>query len=101
QHLDVRPERWFGEGRQQALQNGVERGYARKHGRGPPCPLRASCDAGKSRKVYKEPRPLCIIKIHQKICESSGTRNGLYRHSSSAAIFLASISPRGSDSSKS
>ncbi len=33
--------------------------------------LCASCDAGKSRKVYKEPRPLCIIKIHQKICESS------------------------------
>src|SRR5208283_1508838 len=60
QHLDVCPERWFGECGQQALQNGVERGYARKHGRGPPCPLRASCDAGKSRKVYKEPRPLSL-----------------------------------------
>ena len=40
QNLDVRLERWFGECWQQALQNGVERGYARKHGRGPPCPLR-------------------------------------------------------------
>src|SRR5208283_5747064 len=71
QHLDVCPERWFGECGQQALQNGVERGYARKHGRGPPCPLRASCDAGKPRKVYKEPRPLFIIKFRQKICERS------------------------------
>src|SRR5208283_1888751 len=66
QHLDVCPERWFGECGQQALQNGVERGYARKHGRGPPCPLRASCDAGKSRKVYKEPRPLSSSNSSRK-----------------------------------
>ena len=42
QHLDVRLKRRLGEYGQQALQNRVERGYARKHGRGPPCPLRAS-----------------------------------------------------------
>ncbi len=39
QHLDVRLERRLREHRQQALQNRVERGYARKHGRGPPCPF--------------------------------------------------------------
>src|SRR5208283_3926864 len=42
QHLDVRLERWLRERWQQALQYRIEREYARKHGRGPPCPLRAS-----------------------------------------------------------
>ena len=42
QNLDVGPKRRFGEHRQKALQNRVERRYARKHERGPPCPLRAS-----------------------------------------------------------
>jgi hypothetical protein len=32
-------------------------------------------DACKPRKAYKEPRPLCIIKIRQKICERSGIRH--------------------------
>ena len=42
QHLDVGLKRWLGKHGQQALQNRVERGYARKHGWGPPCPLRCS-----------------------------------------------------------
>ena len=42
QHLDVRLKRRLGKHGQQALHNRVERGYARKHGWGPPCPLRVS-----------------------------------------------------------
>jgi hypothetical protein len=42
QYLDVCLKRRLCEYRQKALQNRVDRGYARKHGWGPPCPLRLS-----------------------------------------------------------
>src|SRR5208283_650018 len=66
QHLGVRLERWLREYWQQALQYRIEREYARKHGWGPPCPLRASPTLVKPRKVYKEPRPLSSSKNLRK-----------------------------------
>ena len=54
QHGDVRLERWLRECWQQALQYRIEREYVRKHGRGPPCPLRVS-DACNHAKFTRNP----------------------------------------------
>lgn len=73
QHLDVRLERWLGKCWQQALNNGVERGYARKHGRGPPCLSRASPTLVTTRSVQGTP-PSLHRQNQAKICESSDDR---------------------------
>ena len=70
QDLDVRLKRRLSEYRQQALQNRVERWYARKHGWGPPCPLRVSLTLIATQSLQGTPSSF-NIKIHQIICESS------------------------------
>src|SRR5665648_254043 len=56
----------------------------------------------KPRTVYKEPRPLFIIKIHQKICERSGHGALVFRPASEIAVsgplapaLRAQLQPRG------